>query len=120
MSDLTERRAIFIYEGARWAAIAAQAPVVPAPWSFRPDEFRSQFLLVIERQMGPERSDSPADLHQSWMDAYVKMGWTFGEKYDPGAKKHPDMVPYDELGKLEKDKDSVFVALCEIARQWIY
>jgi hypothetical protein len=29
------------------------------------------------------------------------------------------MVPYDDLGQLEKDKDSVFVALCEIARLWI-
>jgi hypothetical protein len=30
------------------------------------------------------------------------------------------MVPYAELGQLERDKDDVFIALCEIARQWIY
>lgn len=30
------------------------------------------------------------------------------------------MVPYARLGQLERDKDAVFVALCEIARQWIY
>ena len=30
------------------------------------------------------------------------------------------MVPYHDLGQLEQDKDSVFVALCEIARLWIY
>jgi len=29
-------------------------------------------------------------------------------------------VPYADLGQLERDKDAVFVALCEIARQWIY
>ena len=35
-------------------------------------------------------------------------------------KTHPDLVPYAQLGQLERDKDAVFVALCEIARQWIY
>lgn len=25
-----------------------------------------------------------------------------------------------KLGQLERDKDAVFVALCEIARQWVY
>ena len=46
-----------------------------------------------------------------WVTAYAKMGWTFGETYDPEAKTHPDMVPYDQLGQREQDKDSVFVAL---------
>ena len=38
---------------------------------------------------------------------------------DPGDKTHPDLVPYAQLGRLEQDKDSVFIALCEIARLWI-
>jgi hypothetical protein len=29
------------------------------------------------------------------------------------------MVPYEELEPRERDKDAVFVALCEIARQWV-
>lgn len=116
---LTERRAEFVYEGARLAAIAAGAPVVPAPWSEREEPFRAQFLDVIERQCGPNRKSSPEELHDDWVVAYATMGWTFGTTYDPAAKTHPDMVPYDQLGQLEQDKDSVFVALCEIARQWI-
>lgn len=48
------------------------------------------------------------------------MGWAFGVVYNPEVKTHPDMVPYHLLGQLERDKDAVFVALCEIARQWIY
>lgn len=43
-----------------------------------------------------------------------------GEKYSREEKTHPDMVPYDQLNKLEQDKDAVFIALCEIARQWVY
>jgi hypothetical protein len=113
------RQAEFVYEGARLAAIAAQAPVIPAPWSERELAFQAQFLEVIDRQMGPERSDSPEALHESWCEAYVKMGWVHGAEYSVRRKTHPDMVPYEDLGQLEQDKDSVFVALCEIARLWI-
>ena len=54
------------------------------------------------------------------MQAYLIMGWTYGEKYNPEKRIHPDLVPYEQLGQLERDKDAVFLALCEIARQWIY
>lgn len=118
--SLTERRAIFVYEGARLAAIAAGAPIIPKVWELREEPFRKQFLDVIDRQCGPHRSGSPEELHGSWMQAYHAMGWTHGDKYDPETKTHPDLVPYSQLGRLERDKDAVFVALCEIARQWIY
>jgi hypothetical protein len=117
---LTLRRAEFVYEAARLAAIAARAPIVPAPWSEREKAFKEQFLSVIDRQTGPQRSTSPEELHGSWMQAYFEMGWVYGEKYDREAKIHPDLVPYAQLGQLERDKDAVFVALCEIARLYIY
>ena len=56
---LIERRAIFVYEGARLQALAVNAPIIPEPWEERESAFREQI------------------------------------------------------------KDAVFVALCEIARQWI-
>lgn len=117
---LTERRARFVYDGARLAAEAANAPIIPDCWDGREEAFRLQFLDVIERQCGPQRSDSPEELHGSWMQSYLAMGWAFGEKYDREKRIHPDLVPYAQLGQLERDKDAVFVALCEIARQWIY
>lgn len=115
-----EKRAEFVYNAARLAAIGSTAPIVPVPWDEREDDFRAQFLDVIERQCGPQRSSSPEELHGSWMQAYLSMGWKYGEKYDREKRIHPDLVPYDQLGQLEQDKDSVFVALCEIARLWIY
>jgi hypothetical protein len=117
---LRARQAEFVYDAARLAAIAAQAPVVPVPWSEREEAFRLQFLGVIERQMGPDCSISPEELHGSWMQAYFAMGWQHGQAYDRENKRHPDLVPYAQLGQLERDKDAVFVALCEIARRWIY
>lgn len=120
LKSIYERRAEFVYEGARIAAIAAQAPIVPVSWGKREDDFKTQFLKVIERQCGEQRSSSPEELHGSWMQSYLFMGWRYGETYDREKRIHPDLVPYDQLGQLEKDKDAVFVALCEIARQWIY
>jgi len=120
LQDLAERRAIFVYEGARLAAIAAEAPIIPGHWDERERAFQTQFRDVIERQCGPQRSTSPEELHGSWWQAYLAMGWEFSNTYDLAAKQHPDMVPYAELGQLERDKDAVFVALCEIARQWVY
>ena len=118
--NLNERRARFVYEGARLAALGAKAPIVPDPWEEREQQFVIQFLEVIERQCGPQRSSSPEELHGSWMQAYVEMDWVYGDVYDRDKRTHPDMVPYAQLGQLERDKDAVFVALCEIARQWIY
>lgn len=118
--SFAERRAWFVYEGARYAAAAARAPIVPEPWFQRDEAFRAQFIHVIDRQCGADRQSSPADLHADWVRAYETMGWTYGPERDTAKRTHPDMVPYDELGQLERDKDAVFVALCEIARQWVY
>ncbi|MCI0560408.1 MAG: hypothetical protein MN733_18130 [Nitrososphaera sp.] len=54
------------------------------------------------------------------MQAYFEMGWVYGEIYHREKRTHPDLLPYAELGQRERDKDAVFIALCEIARQWIY
>jgi hypothetical protein len=120
MNELLERQAEFVYNGARLAAIASKAPIVPVIWAEREDDFRDQFVKVIERQCGEQRSRSPEELHGSWMQSYFAMGWVYGEKYDREKRIHPDLVPYADLNQLERDKDAVFVALCEIARQWIY
>ncbi len=120
MNELNERRAKFIYEGTRIAAIAAGAPIIPEHWAEREEDFRAQFLPVIERQCGPDYSIDAEALHDDWVKVYEKNGWVYGPKRDREKRTHPDMVPYWELGQLERDKDAVFVSLCEIARLYIY
>ena len=117
---LRERRAWFVYEGARLAAITAEAPVIPAPFTEREPDFQAQFYDVIERQCGDQRSSSPEELHGSWIQAYLALGWRYGAPYDPVNRVHPDLVPYAQLGRRERDKDNVFIRLCEIARLFIY
>ena len=117
---LVERQSQFVYDAARLAGQAAGAPIIPVPWEEREELFKEQFRKVIVRQCSDQRSRSPEELHGSWMQAYFSMGWVYGEEYNRENKIHPDLVPYADLGDLERDKDAVFVALCEIARQWIY
>lgn len=117
--DLLERRAIFVYECARMQAVAVGAPIVPEPWPSRDEAFRAQFLNVIAMMCGPDRKASPEELHDDWVRAYEAMGWRYGETRDPQAKTHPDMVPFGDLTPKERDKDAVFVALCELSRQWV-
>ncbi len=119
-NQLTERRSEFIYNAARLAAIASNAPIVPVQWSEREEPFKKQFFEVVEKQCGPDRSKSPEELHKSWVRAYVGMGWSWGKVYDREKKTHPDMIPYHMLGQLERDKDAVFIVLCEIAQAFIY
>jgi len=71
MKTLTERRAEFVYDAARLAAIAANAPVVPVPWCEREQAFQQQFLPVIERQCGEQRSTSPEELRRTIMAVSV-------------------------------------------------
>ena len=119
MDDLNTRRSIFIYETARLAAVAAQAPIVPEVWKDRDDAFRAQFLETVEYLCRPDSILDPETLHSKWVQSYEKMGWVYGAERDASAKTHPDMVPYNELDELERDKDEVFAALCVIARNWI-
>jgi hypothetical protein len=113
---LNERRSVFVYETARLQAAAMWAPVIPEPWAQRDSKFRAQFRDVIGMMCGPDRKESPEELHDDWVKAYEEMGWRYGPKRDVEAKTHPDMVPFGDLGFAEQIKDEVFVRLCDIAR----
>lgn len=116
---LTLRRAVFVYEAARWQAIAAGAPVVPEHWADREDAFKVQFLATIEKQCGTNRFTSPEAAHEAWVDAYTVMGWVFGPERSVEKMTHPDLVPFADLEQREQDKDIVFIGLCDLARLWI-
>lgn len=117
--SLTERRAVFVYEAARLEAIASKRPIVPELWVQRDESFRSQFLKCIERICVDGYATTPQAEHDSWRRAYIDMGWRYGPIRDVVAKTHPDMVSYDELLPVEREKDAVFLALCQVATQYI-
>ena len=45
------------------------------------------------------------NVHEVWAKARIDEGWTYGEKRDDIHKKHPCLVPYDELPEEETEYD---------------
>ena len=114
---INERRAKFVYEAAIIENDAARRPINPEPWEERDAEFCRNMIAAVAKQCGNQRLTSPKKLHDAWVVAYQKMGWRYGRKRDVDAKTHPDMVPFNKLGRKEQEKDWVFFMLCEIARR---
>jgi len=121
MSNITERRTIFVYEGARLHAINLGCPVIPAPWIDRENDFKMQFRDLIYQLCSGEKEFADFEIaHNSWMEKYFELGWKYGEKYDPENRIHPDLISYNELDPKEKVKDKVFVRLVNLARDCIW
>jgi hypothetical protein len=105
-----------IYEACRQEASDSGRPIVPELWANRDEAFRTQFIATIERICQPGYETTPEQEHESWMQAYLDMGWQYGEVRDPVAKTHPDMVPFSELPESERQKDAIFLACCAVGR----
>jgi len=108
-----------IYEATRLEAEWSKRSVVPEKWQDRDGKFREQFIRTVQNYLAMDKLPTPEEAHVNWMKRYLLMGWKYGEKRDQGLKTHPDLVPYDELPKDEKDKDAIFLALIWLAQQLI-
>lgn len=53
---------------------------------------------------------SPRDHHNEWVAFLTDRGWTHGER-DPDRKRHPNLIPWEELDPEEQDKDRVFMGI---------
>jgi ryanodine receptor 2 len=43
--------------------------------------------------------------HDVWAQRRIREGWTYGKARDDKTKKHPDLVPYNDLPDSEKEYD---------------
>lgn len=116
--SINERRAEFVHDAIHLFAITSNAPVVSPIFKEKEKGARDNFLDAVKNHF--DFTKSPESLHQSWIESYKKMGWVYGEKYDKEKRTHPDIVSYSKLPQKEKEKNDVFIALCKIARQFIY
>ena len=46
-----------------------------------------------------------ANIHEVWALGRINEGWTYGPIRDDANKKHPCLVPYQELTESEKEYD---------------
>ena len=45
------------------------------------------------------------NVHEVWSKSRMDEGWTYGPERDDVHKKHPWLVPYEELPEVEKEYD---------------
>ena len=43
--------------------------------------------------------------HDIWAQQRLADGWTYGKRRDDSQKKHPSLVPYNQLPESEKEYD---------------
>lgn len=45
------------------------------------------------------------NVHEVWATGRIAQGWTYGAERDDANKKHPCLIPYEELPDSEKEYD---------------
>lgn len=55
--------------------------------------------------------------HQLWCEQARAEGWTPGSVFDPVAKIHDQLVPFEQLDKADQDATRLAIETNEIARQ---
>ncbi|WP_203368656.1 RyR domain-containing protein [Cysteiniphilum marinum] len=57
---------------------------------------------------------TPEQNHKNWLDLKINDGWTYGKEKDVENKKHPCVLPYEELPKDQRLKNVIFrqVVVC--------
>lgn len=45
------------------------------------------------------------NVHEVWAQTRMEQGWTYGAERNDALKKHPCLVPYEELSEEEKTYD---------------
>jgi len=91
---------------------------VPPEWADSPawmhaDSERGALALLAQ----PDKT--AREEHDRWMAAKIADGWSYGPVRDNERKRHPSMVPFDDLPPGEQLKDIVTVALTRELRAFI-
>ncbi len=61
--------------------------------------------VEIPPSLSPLLEKLAENAHEVWAAQRIADGWTYGAKRDDGDKKHPCLVPYDQLPESEKEYD---------------
>ena len=61
--------------------------------------------VVLPAELEPLTELLARNVHDVWAESRLKQGWTYGPMRDDVPKKHPRLVPYNELPEQEKEYD---------------
>ncbi len=61
--------------------------------------------VTLTEELIPLIEEMAKNVHEVWAQNRINDGWTYGSKRDDEKKKHPCLVPYEELPESEKEYD---------------
>lgn len=61
--------------------------------------------VVLPEELALLAEEIAKNVHEVWSAGRMKEGWTYGEERNDAEKKHPCLVPYEELSDSEKEYD---------------
>ena len=61
--------------------------------------------VELPKELTVLAEDIAKNVHEVWSVGRMNDGWTYGEKRNVTEKKHPCLVPYEELSEEEKQYD---------------
>lgn len=74
--------------------------------------------VILPRELDALIEEMAKNVHEVWAQNRIKQGWTYGAERDDALKKHPCLLPYEELPEEEKiyDRDSAIQTLKLISK----
>lgn len=79
------------------AAEVSALSYVPAPINTDDVELTSDIMDLCELLA--------KNTHEVWIQTRIKDGWSYGRERNDTEKKHPCLIPYEELPESEKEYD---------------
>lgn len=61
--------------------------------------------VVLPDELLPLVETMAKNVHEVWAQSRISEGWTYGNERNDSGKKHPCLVPYEELSDGEKEYD---------------
>lgn len=61
--------------------------------------------VALPEELNALAEDIAKNVHEVWALGRMKDGWTYGKERNDAEKKHPCLVPYEELSEEEKAYD---------------
>lgn len=61
--------------------------------------------IQLPKELNSLAEEMSKNVHEVWAATRIDQGWTYGEERNDVEKKHPCLVPYEELSEEEKEYD---------------
>lgn len=83
-------------------------PSPSQPWDAESAEVQDSAVAGV---LAALNGATPRELHEHWCSYRRAAGWTPGPVKDSEKRTHPCLVPYEQLPREQRDKDTLFLAV---------